>query len=144
VNINEGIPAKINIQTKVTQNNETEDFVFDLPGQVVKMGDKLYIRYKEIQPDGKEVPVTVKVTPDSQVQLTRAGEARMRMRFAYREKMETNYKTPFGMFVITTFATKLHISLKDRPFSGVITIDYALYMKEEKVGDYQMVLEFTT
>jgi uncharacterized beta-barrel protein YwiB (DUF1934 family) len=48
------------------------------------------------------------------------------------------------MFVITTFATKLHISLKDRPFSGVITIDYALYMKEEKVGDYQMVLEFTT
>lgn len=75
MNINEGIPAKINIQTKVTQNNETEDFVFDLPGQVVKMGDKLYIRYKEIQPDGKEVPVTVKVTPDSQVQLTRAGEA---------------------------------------------------------------------
>ena len=83
--INEGIPAKINVQTKVTQNNETEDFVFDLPGQVVKMGDTLYIRYKEIQPDGQEIPVTVKVTPDSQVQLIRSGEARMRMRFAYRE-----------------------------------------------------------
>ncbi|MGO3729136.1 MAG: DUF1934 domain-containing protein, partial [Enterococcus viikkiensis] len=35
-------------------------------------------------------------------------------------------------------------SLKDRPFSGISTIDYSLYMKEEKVGDYHMVLEFTT
>ncbi|OJG84563.1 hypothetical protein RV13_GL001818 [Enterococcus raffinosus] len=144
VKINEGIPAKINVQTKVTQNNETEDFVFDLPGQVVKMGDTLYIRYKEIQPDGQEIPVTVKVTPDSQVQLIRSGEARMRMRFAYREKMDTTYKTPFGIFMISTYAKNLHVSLKDRPFSGIITIDYALYMKEEKVGDYHLVLEFTT
>ncbi|MDT2737884.1 DUF1934 domain-containing protein [Enterococcus pseudoavium] len=144
MNINEGIPAKIKVKTKVTQNNETEDFVFDLPGQVVKMGDTLYIRYQEIQPDGQEIPVTVKVTPDSQVQLIRSGEARMRMRFAYREKIETSYKTPYGMFIISTYAEKLHISLKDRPFSGLITIDYSLYMKEEKVGDYQMVLEFTT
>ncbi|MDT2613320.1 DUF1934 domain-containing protein [Enterococcus dongliensis] len=144
MNIKEGIPAKIKVQTKVTQNNETEDFVFGLPGQVVKMGDTLYIRYKEIQPDGQEAPVTVKVTPDSQVQLIRSGETRMRMRFAYREKMETNYKTPYGMFIISTYAKNLHISLKDRPFSGIITIDYDLYMKEEKVGDYQMVLEFTT
>ena len=82
MNINEGIPAKIKVQTKVTQNNETEDFVFDLPGQVVKMGDTLYIRYKEIQQDGQEVPVTVKVMPDSQVQLIRSGETRMRMRYA--------------------------------------------------------------
>ncbi|GAA2905921.1 DUF1934 domain-containing protein [Enterococcus pseudoavium] len=144
MNINEGIPAKIKVKTKVTQNNETEDFVFDLPGQVVKMGDTLYIRYQEIQPDGQEIPVTVKVTPDSQVQLIRSGEARMRMRFAYREKIETSYKTQYGMFIISTYAEKLHISLKDRPFSGLITIDYSLYMKEEKVGDYQMVLEFTT
>lgn len=144
MNINEGIPAKIKVQTKVTQNNETEDFVFDLPGQVVKMGDTLYIRYKEIQQDGQEIPVTVKVMPDSQVQLIRSGETRMRMRFAYREKMETSYKTPFGMFMITTYAKKMHVSLKDRPFSGIITIDYSLFMKEEKVGDYQMVLEFTT
>ncbi|MDT2753895.1 DUF1934 domain-containing protein [Enterococcus pseudoavium] len=144
MNINEGIPAKIKVKTKVTQNNETEDFVFDLPGQVVKMGDTLYIRYQEIQPDGQEIPVTVKVTPDSQVQLIRSGEARMRMRFAYREKIETSYKTPYGMFIISTYTEKLHISLKDRPFSGLITIDYSLYMKEEKVGDYQMVLEFTT
>ena len=144
MNINEGIPAKIKVHTKVTQNNETEDFVFDLPGQVVKMGDTLYIRYKEIQQDGQEVPVTVKVMPDSQVQLIRSGETRMRMRFAYREKMETSYKTPFGIFMITTYANKMHVSLKDRPFSGIITIDYSLLMKDEKVGDYQMVLEFTT
>lgn len=144
MNIKEGIPANIKVQTKVMQNNETEDFVFDLPGQVVKMGDTLYIRYKEIQPDGQEIPVTVKVTPDSQVQLIRSGDARMRMRFAYREKMETSYKIPYGMFMITTYAQNLHVSLKDRPFSGIITIDYSLYMKKEKVGDYHMVLEFTT
>lgn len=144
MNNNGGIPAKIKLQTKVVQNNEVEEFVFDLFGQVVQMGNTLYIRYKEEQPDGSEVPVTMKITPDSHVQLIRSGDMRLRMKFGYREEIETSYKTPYGMFVITTNTHKLHVSLKDRPFSGIITIDYSLSMHNEKVGDYNLVLEFTT
>ncbi|GCF92212.1 hypothetical protein NRIC_01030 [Enterococcus florum] len=144
MNINEGIPAKINLQTRVTQHNETEDFVFDVYGQIVKINGTIYIRYKEVQPDGQEVPVTMKITPDSQIQLIRSGEMRMRMKFAYLKKIETSYKTPYGMFMITTNTTNLHVSLRDRPFSGVVTLDYELYMGQEKVGDYHLELKFTT
>nr|WP_242704480.1 DUF1934 domain-containing protein [Enterococcus sp. 665A] len=132
------------MQTKVTQNNEVEEFVFDLFGQVVQMGSTLYIRYKEVQSDGSEVPVTMKITPDSRIQLIRSGEMRLRMKFGYREKIETSYKTPYGMIAITTDTHKLHVSLKDRPFSGIVTIDYSLSMHNEKVGDYNLILEFTT
>lgn len=142
-NVSAGIPVKIKLQTQVTQKNETEDFVFDLDGQVVQMNGTLYIRYKEVQPDGQEFPVTMKITPDSQIQLIRSGEARMRMRFAYKKSVETSYKTPYGMFLVTTFTNDLHVSLKDRPFSGTVMIDYALVMGGEKVGDYKLRLEFT-
>lgn len=144
MNLNEGIPAKIKLHTKAVQHNQTEKFDFDLTGQIVKMGDTIYIRYQEVQPDGSEVPVTVKVTPDGNISIIRSGEMRMRMKFAYRKQMETHYKTPYGMFLISTYTHNMHISLKDNPFSGVLTIDYALFMKSEQVGDYHLVLEFTT
>lgn len=144
MSIQQGSPAKIKLRTTVIQNNQKEEFAFDLNGQVVQMGDTLYIRYKEKQEDGETVPVTVKITPDSTISIIRSGKVRMQMKFAYRKKMDTNYRTPYGIFLISTYTEDLHVSLKDRPFSGIVTIDYGLYMKEAKVGDYHMVLEFTT
>lgn len=144
MSIQQGSPAKIKLRTTVIQNNQKEEFAFDLNGQVVQMGDTLYIRYKEKQEDGENVPVTVKITPDSTISIIRSGNVRMQMKFAYRKKMDTNYRTPYGIFLISTYTEDLHVSLKDRPFSGIVTIDYGLYMKDAKVGDYHMVLEFTT
>ncbi len=63
------------------------------------------------------MPVTIKLVPDGHVQLIRAGEMRMRLKFGYRERLETTYQTPYGMIQIETFTKELHVSLKDRPNS---------------------------
>ncbi len=98
---------------------EVQDFYFDLKGQMVTIGDTLYIRYKEIQEEtGDEIPVTIKLVPDGHVQLIRAGEMRMRLKFGYKERLETSYRTPYGMIQIATFTKELHVSLKDRPTAG--------------------------
>ncbi|WP_122646519.1 DUF1934 domain-containing protein [Enterococcus mediterraneensis] len=142
MDITNGLPISIKLATKVRQHGETQDFIFDLQGQIVKMGDTLYIRYKEVQEDG-EVPVTIKLLPDGTVHLTRAGDMRMRLKFVYQEKMETSYKTPYGMMFFSTFTKNLHVSLKERPTAGSLYIDYDLYMMDERIGEYQISLDFT-
>ena len=47
------------------------------------------------------------------------------------------------MMFFSTYTNDLHFSLKDRPISGEITVDYHLYMAEEKIGNYKINLEFT-
>ncbi|EPI01018.1 MULTISPECIES: DUF1934 domain-containing protein [unclassified Enterococcus] len=138
-----GTPISIKLSTTVKQKEGTQDFYFDLKGQMVQIGDTLYIRYQEVQEDGQEAPVTIKIIPDGHIQLMRAGEVRMRLKFGYQERLETTYNTPYGMIQMETFAKKLHVSLKDRPTSGRVIIDYDLFMSNEKVGEYHLDLDFT-
>lgn len=144
MDLTHGLPISIHLETKVMQHGETADFLYDLTGQIIKMGDILYIRYKEIQEDTKEeIPVTVKIEPDGSVQLTRSGEIRTRLKFSYHETVETSYRTPYGMFQIQTYTHHLRFSLKDRPISGRVIVDYDLLSMNEKVGEYHFTLSFT-
>ena len=45
MDLSTGVPVSIQLKTIVQQGNEQKDFFFDLEGQLVKMGDTLYIRY---------------------------------------------------------------------------------------------------
>ncbi|WP_430609913.1 DUF1934 domain-containing protein [Enterococcus sp. DIV0876] len=141
--LSQGVPISIHLTTNVRQGDQSEDFLFDLQGQAVKIGDTLYIRYKEIQPDGEEIPVTMKIMPDGVIQLIRSGEMRMRLKFSYKERLETSYQTPYGMMMFHTFTHHLHVSLKDRPYSGKVDIEYDLFMAADKIGEYKLALEFT-
>ncbi|WP_430598497.1 DUF1934 domain-containing protein [Enterococcus sp. AZ177] len=143
MDLSQGTPVSIQLKTVVDQAGEKKNFYFDLDGQIVKIGDTLYIRYKEEQEEGEDVPVTIKVEPDGKIQLIRAGGLRMRLKFAYQERLDTSYKTPYGLFQITTFTRNLRFSLKDQPVAGSILIDYDLYSQTEKIGEYHLELEFT-
>lgn len=143
MDLTKGVPVSIHLRTEVQQDNETQEFLFDLPGQVIKIGDTLYIRYKETQEEGEEIPVTMKLLPDGGIQLIRAGEMRLRLKFAYRENADTSYQTPYGVMFFSTYTHDLHFSLKDQPTSGKVSINYDLYTAEEKVGNYKLSLEFT-
>jgi uncharacterized beta-barrel protein YwiB (DUF1934 family) len=143
VDLTKGIPVAIRLKTEVTQNNELQEFLFELSGQVVKMGDTLYIRYKEVQEDQSEVPVTMKLSPDGTIQLIRSGEMRLRLKFVYREKADTSYQTPYGVMFFSTYTNNLHFSLKDQPTSGKVSIDYDLFTAGDKIGEYKLSLEFT-
>ena len=129
MDLSTGVPVSIQLKTIVQQGNEQKDFFFDLEGQLVKMGDTLYIRYKE------------ELLEDTE--LIRAGELRMRLRFGYQEKLDTSYRTPYGLLQISTFTHNLRVSLKDQPMSGKILVDYDLYSQTERIGEYHLELEFT-
>ncbi|MHC5227515.1 YwiB family protein [Enterococcus sp. LJL99] len=143
MDLSQGTTVSIQLKTIVSQEDEKKEFFFDLTGQIVKMGDTLYIRYKEELEEGSPAAVTIKVEPDGKIQLIRAGELRMRLKFGYQERLETTYKTPYGLFQITTFTKNLRFSLKDQPVSGSILIDYDLFSQNEKIGEYHLELEFT-
>ena len=144
MDLSTGVPVSIQLKTIVQQGNEQKDFFFDLEGQLVKMGDTLYIRYKEeLLEDTEPTPVTIKIEPDGHVQLIRAGELRMRLRFGYQEKLDTSYRTPYGLLQISKFTHNLRVSLKDQPMSGKILVDYDLYSQTERIGEYHLELEFT-
>lgn len=144
MDLSTGVPVSIQLKTIVQQGNEQKDFFFDLEGQLVKMGDTLYIRYKEeLLEDTEPTPVTIKIEPDGHVQLIRAGELRMCLRFGYQEKLDTSYRTPYGLLQISTFTHNLRVSLKDQPMSGKILVDYDLYSQTERIGEYHLELEFT-
>lgn len=140
MDLSQGTPVSIQLKTVVDQAGEKKNFYFDLDGQIVKMGDTLYIRYKE---EGEAIPVTIKIEPDGKIQLIRAGEMRMRLKFDYQERLDTSYRTPYGLFQISTFTKNLRFSLKDQPIAGSILIDYDLYSQAEKIGEYHLELEFT-
>ena len=143
MDLTKGVPVAIRLKTEVTQNNELKEFLFELSGQVVKMGDTLYIRYKEVQEDQSEVPVTMKLSPDGTIQLIRSGEMRLRLKFVYREKADTSYQTPYGVMFFSTYTNNLHFSLKDQPTYGKVSIDYDLFTAGDKIGEYKLSLEFT-
>ncbi|MGX7024708.1 DUF1934 domain-containing protein [Vagococcus hydrophili] len=138
------VPVMIQVKTEVFQENETREFFLEEEGQVVRVGESLYIRYNEVM-EGVEspVPVTMKIMPDGSVQLIRAGEVRMKLKFDYQKSNETNYQTPFGVMWIKTFTNNLRVSLKDQPFSGSVQIDYDLFGGDEKIGVYHLELNFT-
>ncbi len=64
-------------------------------------------------------------------------------KFGYRERLETTYRTPYGMLQIETYTKELHVSLKDRPTAGKVMIEYDLLMGPEKLGEYYLTLDFT-
>lgn len=143
MDLTQGIPISIQLKTIVQQEGETKDFYFEMIGQIVKIGAMLYIRYKEQQEDGQLVSVTIKIEPDGKIQLIRSGELRMRLKFGYQERIETIYRTPYGLFEIATFTRHLHFSLKDQPIAGALLIDYDLYSQKEQIGEYHLELQFT-
>ncbi|MGY3766368.1 DUF1934 domain-containing protein [Vagococcus vulneris] len=139
------VPIAIKIQTKVFQNDDFSEHIIETTGQMIRIKDVLYLRYNE-EMDGiqSKVPVTIKIMSDGQVQLIRSGDVRMKLRFVYQEKQETIYNTPYGMMDIATFTNNMRVSLRDKPYSGDVTIDYDLFGGSEKMGVYHMELSFTT
>ncbi|MGY3750227.1 DUF1934 domain-containing protein [Vagococcus acidifermentans] len=138
------VPVHIQVQTEMFQGGEKKEYFLEAKGQIVQIGGTLYIRYQEPQEESEEaVPVTVKILPDGSVQLIRAGEMRLRLKFDYQKRNDTFYKTPYGMIEVSTFTSNLRVSLRDQPISGSILVDYELYGGADKLGVYHLRLNFT-
>lgn len=138
-----GIPVEITMETVLKQQGSTERHLFEEMGKLIYMNDSHYIRYEETY-DQQTVPVTVKLAADGVVSLIRRGDTTTRLRFDADEWTQTNYHLPQGILPVRVSTTQLEVSYYDQPFSGKVAVNYSLYVGEEKLGDYQLRLNFTT
>lgn len=138
-------PVSLIIQTESIQNGETSSYYHEVLGQLMTIGNKFYIQYKEsAEVDPAQTPVIIKVEPNAEMQIIRSGQNRMRLSFKYQEFEESYIDTEHGKIAIRTFATDMHVSLRDKPFSGTIQLSYELFAGREQMGSFKMQVEFTT
>ncbi|PWF99317.1 DUF1934 domain-containing protein [Levilactobacillus bambusae] len=140
-----GTPIAIHLQTEIKQDDDITSYKLDVQGRLVQMGQTIYIRYVEQDPesDYQPVPVTMKLSANGDVQLTRSAENRLRLLFKAGKRIRAQYQTPFGSIPVETVTPLLDVSFRDRPFGGNVKIDYNLYANGELVGDYKIRLQFT-
>nr|WP_263848869.1 DUF1934 domain-containing protein [Lacticaseibacillus thailandensis] len=55
-----GVPVQIHLETWVNQDGNNEHHEFNEPGQLVQMGDTLYIRYREQADDDSTIPLLLR------------------------------------------------------------------------------------
>lgn len=143
MDLTKGMPAKIQVQTTIINNDQTENFVFDEKGKVVQMGSSYYIRYEEKYNEQESVPVTFKLESNGIVTLIRRGEMMTHLKFEQGKSYETLYRTAQGDIYVDTVTRNLQISYTDNPFSGRVRVGYDLFMGKEKLGEYKLQLLFT-
>lgn len=132
----------VTVETKITQDGETETHDFSEEGQLVEINDLMYVRYLE-HLDQQETPVTFKITDDKHVRLTRKVANDLMLDFVEGEKTKNHYQTPYGRMEIGALAQKVDVEVEHGAPKGHIFVDYALYSNNEKVGDYQIKLHFS-
>lgn len=135
----------IHLETIKTQEGEVERYVIETTGQLVRLGDGMYIRYKEEDKEtGKKNPVTFKLQDDGEIQLTReTDDIRTKLIFLAQKKINGVYKTAYGRIPIEIETTHLKSQLNSQPISGLLDIDYRLTTGGELLGDYNIRLQFT-
>lgn len=133
---------QVEVETKITQNGETETHHFSEAGQLVELKGVMYLRYQE-HFENQTTPVTFKIIDEHHVRLTRKAANNLMLEFVEGEKTKNHYQTPYGLMDIEALAQKVDINVKHGILTGHLNVDYALYTNEEKVGDYQIKLQFS-
>ncbi|MCK8625124.1 DUF1934 domain-containing protein [Apilactobacillus xinyiensis] len=133
--------VRISLKTQIEQNNEVNDFNFDVIGSIVQIEDSLYIRYNEN--NDVTVPVTIKIPGNDQdVQLTRkAAGTHTKLFFNKNKVIPTKYETPYGKIDIRVFTSKLEFT--DKKEYGNLSIDYIISDHQDILGRYKIRLQFT-
>ncbi|KRL08788.1 DUF1934 domain-containing protein [Schleiferilactobacillus perolens] len=140
------VPISIHLETRIQRKDEEEHHVYDEEGTIAQVGDNLYIRYEETNPENDDnQPVTVKIVPNGDVQVTRgrsAGNTFSRLFFSNGKRVIASYRTPYGMLSIETVTQALQVRIRQAPLAGRINIAYQLMAAGEYLGDYQLQLLF--
>ncbi|MFC0233414.1 DUF1934 domain-containing protein [Vagococcus entomophilus] len=134
---NQGVPIQIKMRTTITQGDQTEEFPYNIVGQLFQKSGQTYIRYQE----SAKIKVTLKVTDTGAVHLLRAGETRTKLTFEKEQTHLTHYQTPYGNVPLSIHTQQLFCEIKEE-VTGQIEVHYQLQANGEVLGDYQLYLEF--
>lgn len=141
-----GVPVQIHLETWVNQDGNNEHHEFNEPGQLVQMGDTLYVRYREQTDGDATVPVTFKIAGTDSVMLTRGTaetDTRLQLQFEAEKAVVARYTTPYGVIPVQTVTPRMDVVFTDDPLNGEVYIEYRLDANQQHLGDYRLHLNFT-
>lgn len=131
------------METIVKQEGQEEIFLFEGQGQIVEMGEWLYLRYTEAETTNK---VTIKLSRAGMMTIIRRSGSDLLSRISLdsNKKGSAQIPTQAGMIEIQTNAQKMLQNYQEQPFSGQIQVVYTIGTKEQMLGNYELSLQFTT
>lgn len=131
------------LETTIEQDGEREIFLFEGRGQIISLGEWLYLRYEE---ENTEVKVTIKLSRKGKMTIIRReGETLLsRMSFETGEPGNAMMPTPAGRMELETVTQHMFQDYKEQPFSGTVEVAYTLSSADQILGKYGISLQFTT
>ncbi|UQS84041.1 DUF1934 domain-containing protein [Bombilactobacillus thymidiniphilus] len=139
--------VQVHLKTQVVQDGEINNYHVDQAGEVVRLGDKLYIRYQEApaEQENENVKVIVKIDSDNQISIKRKVGNNLTTNMVFNQLAEQNfdYQTAFGALKLVSRTKKLNVLVAKAPFSGQIDLDYSLHSGDNLIGDYKLQLIFS-
>lgn len=131
------------LETTIEQDGKQEIFLYEGKGQIVQLGEWLYLRYQEEDTENK---VTIKLSRQGKVTIIRRSgdELLSRMSFDTAERGNALLPTPAGMMELETVTERLLQNYQEKPFAGNVKLDYVLRAQGQTIGNYQIALHFTT
>lgn len=138
-----GEVCAINVVTRHQQEGEISEYHTEKMGQVVSVNGSHYLHFDDTDDDGEKVATTIKLAKDGNVTIIRHTSVSSRMRFFSGKTTSMRYFTPYGSMLIDIVTKKIRITYQNQPFSGKIYIDYELYSGNNKLGEYEIDLNFT-
>lgn len=141
--VQKGTVMEYRLETRINQEGQKEIFVYEGQGQIVQMGEWLYLRYEEAETKNK---VTIKLSRAGKMMIMRrqGDELLSRLSFDSEKLGSAQIPTQAGLMEIQTKTNHMLQNYKEQPFSGYVEVAYTIGVGEESLGSYELSLQFTT
>lgn len=141
--VEKGTVMEYRLETRIEQDGKQEIFVYEGQGQIVQMGEWLYLRYDENETQNK---VTIKLSRAGKMTIIRrqGEELLSRLSFDSKQTGSAQIPTQAGVLEIELETKKMLQNYKETPFSGLVEVVYTIGKDEQALGNYELSLQFTT
>ena len=127
--------VKILLKTATVSGSERETSTFIYSGEYEKKDGTDYLRYSEIT-DGAKTDTTIKAV-GNRVEITRSGAFGSTLIIEEGAVHKTEYKTPYGAFLMSVQGEKCKNSLGD----GKLTAAYTLFNESGVIGQNEIEIK---
>ncbi|GAB6992609.1 YwiB family protein [Paenibacillus pini] len=124
---------------RLLSRQDGEEVLQEMPGEVMAMGQALYVKYKEpANEQGQETRTTLKITTDT-VKMIRHGAVESEQSFQQERKHPGFYRAAYTSFNLSTHTHTLVMDMQG--MYGQIRWTYDLYVYDECVGHFDISVD---
>ena len=128
--------VKILLKTVTVADGERDENVFTYSGELEEQNGAFYLRYSEITDEAKTN--TVIKACDKKVIITRTGAFGSVMKIEEGVTNKTEYKTPYGAFLMAVRGEKYKNDFKQK---GTLLAEYTLFNESGVIGKNEIEIK---